>query len=74
MQNDIAFIFGGSGLIGKSVINKLLNKNLKIYNFDKYKTSYKNRNYKFIKVDLTNLHLLNEKLKLAIKEIWMLIK
>lgn len=68
MQNDIAFIFGGSGLIGRSVINKILNKNLKVYNFDKHKTSYKNRNYKFIKVDLTNLHLLNEKIKLTIKK------
>lgn len=68
MKNETAFVFGGSGLIGKSIINKLLDKNIKIFNFDKFTNFYKNENYKFIKLDLTNLALLEHKLKLIIKK------
>ena len=68
-------VTGGSGFIGTNFINFLLNKKFKVYNIDKlstvstpekFKINYKNKNYKFYKLDLLSENKL-EKLIYLIK-------
>ena len=74
MKNEIIFIFGGSGLIGITLIKKLLTQNIIIVNFDQKKTIFNNKNYNYINVNLENLNQLKKKITLMIKKVGCPIK
>mgnify|MGYP005998064263 FL=1 len=50
-------VLGGSGLIGKAIINELLSKNKKILNLDLINKENINNNYFFDKFDMTEKNL-----------------
>ena len=61
------FIFGGSGLIGKSIVKIFLENSANIINLDVKKINIKNKKYKFFKFDVTDTKNLNLQLDTVIK-------
>ena len=47
-------IFGGSGNIGKELVENCLAQGLKVYNLDKAPLSLKHKNYEYFQFDLDN--------------------
>jgi len=76
IQNKNIIICGGSGQLGNSLIDFLLDKGSNVINLDIFKLKKENQNYEFFKVDVTNeknvLKVLN-KIKKKYKKIDILI-
>ena len=65
IENKIILIIGGSGQIGKNLLNFLISKKSKVINFDLvdcFKNIKKENNYFFFKVDLKNQVNIKKKL------------
>jgi len=63
IKNKNIIICGGSGQLGKSLINFLLDQNSNIINLDVFKHEIKNSNYKYFKLDVTKEKKVIEVLK-----------
>lgn len=70
MQEKKILVIGGSGYIGRVVIKDLIkndfkvtNVDLKIYPDQNQNLEFQNRNERFLKIDLRNIHALEEHLK-----------
>ena len=61
-------IIGGSGLIGKPLVNEYL-KNNKVINLDIKNLKLKNKNYYYEKIDLNNLGSIKNKIDNILKSI-----
>lgn len=68
LENKKIFVFGGSGLIGKSIVKTLLSNNANIINLDQKKLIIKKKKYKFLEFDVTDIENLNLKLNILIKK------
>ncbi len=53
-QNKIVLITGSSGQIGSALVNLFLDLGSKVYGFDQVSKKIKNRNFKFIKTNVSN--------------------
>ena len=67
LENKKIFVFGGSGLIGKSIIKTFLSNNANVINLDIKKIILKNKKYKFLEFDITDIENLNSKLNTLVK-------
>ena len=67
LENKKIFVFGGSGLIGKSIIKTFLSNNANVINLDIKKFVLKNKKYKFLEFDITDIENLNSKLNTLVK-------
>ena len=55
IQNKVIIVCGGSGQIGRNLINYLIEKSAQVINLDIHKLNFKkNPNYHFYKLDLRN--------------------
>lgn len=54
MDNQIIIVTGGSGLLGKSIVQLLIKKNRIVVNFDVVDFNYSHSNYFYINTDITN--------------------
>ncbi len=68
LKNKKAFIIGGSGLIGKSIIKKFLKNKAKVYNLDINRINLNNKNYYFESFDCTDLDNIKKNIKMLIKK------
>ena len=66
LENKKIFVFGGS-LIGKSIIKNFLSNNANVINLDIKKLVLKNKKYKFLEFDITDIENLNSKLNTLVK-------
>jgi len=65
LKNKLAYVLGGNGLIGRSVIKKLENQGCKIINLDLKKD--KNYKHTFLKFDCTNINSIESYLNVVRK-------
>tara|TARA_B100000941_G_C28504000_1_gene556064 strand:- start:1447 stop:2331 length:885 start_codon:yes stop_codon:yes gene_type:complete len=56
-------IFGGSGFLGRYIIDELIKKNFYVVNFDKQKIPFKYKKLSFIKGDIKNYKLVEKAIK-----------
>ena len=58
MQKNL--ILGGSGFVGRYFVERLLNDNQKVLNYDLKSLNIKHKNYQYIKGDIQNINLLKK--------------
>ena len=63
-KNNIVYIVGGLGLIGKNLVNAFFKKKIKVVVFD-IKKKYFSRKFKYITLDKLDLYSLEKSLKFA---------
>ena len=68
LEKKKIFVFGGSGLIGKSIVKTFLSNNANVVNLDIKKLNIKQNKYKFFNFDITNLKNLETELNILIKK------
>ena len=63
-KKKIAFVVGGSGLLGAEIVNKLSFKGAKVIVLDvKFKSAYKNNAINFEKFDISKINIIEKNLK-----------
>ncbi len=68
LKNKKAFIIGGSGLIGRSIIKSFLKNKAKVYNLDLKRINLNNKNYYFESFDCTDLDNIKKNIEMLIKK------
>ena len=54
LKGKVAIVVGGSGQIGKETIDILIKSGCQVINLDYVRLRFKNKNYYFKKIDITN--------------------
>ena len=72
MKIKKAYILGGSGLIGSSVVKNFIKRGYKVLNIDivdkKFTLKQKQKNYFYKNLDLSNLNILEKEFKNLFKK------